>query len=431
MNDSLSRLPREPADRLTKPFMRFLRIEATAGIILLLSTLLALGLANTAWSSSFLAFWEMPAGVRLGDIGIYRSLKHWINDGLMTFFFVIALELKRELVLGELRNPRMAALPVAAALGGDGCTGRNRFAACRRRARCERLGHRYVHGHGVRHRMLALLGSRVPGSLRLFLLSLAIFDDIGAILIVAVGYGEPLNWVALGTGGLGFAFVAGIALLGIRSIAVYFVMGSAIWLAFDASGVHATLVGVILGLMTPARRWVSEIRLHAILDRVIAHPPGDHRSRDTAARSDLHRAGVATREAVSPIERLEIALHPWVAFAIMPLFAVSNAGVPIEDANDRNCRRLRGRQAGWHCALQFPRRETSPRVSSGTAILEPVGGPQSADRDRLHHGSVHCRACFRARALIPVKLGVLGASVISAALGFMALTLLTSPPNRR
>lgn len=119
MNDSLSRLPREPADRLTKPFMRFLRIEATAGIILLLSTLLALGLANTAWSSSFLAFWEMPAGVRLGDIGIYRSLKHWINDGLMTFFFfVIALELKRELVLGELRNPRMAALPVAAALGG-------------------------------------------------------------------------------------------------------------------------------------------------------------------------------------------------------------------------------------------------------------------------------------------------------------------------
>lgn len=152
MNDSLSRLPREPADRLTKPFMRFLRIEATAGIILLLSTLLALGLANTAWSSSFLAFWKMPAGVRLGDFGIYRSLKHWINDGLMTFFFVIALELKRELVLGELRNPRMAALPVAAALG-DGCTGRNLFAACRRRAGCERLGHRYVHGHGVRHRM--------------------------------------------------------------------------------------------------------------------------------------------------------------------------------------------------------------------------------------------------------------------------------------
>lgn len=119
MKDSFSQLPREPADRLTKPFIRFLRIEATAGIILLLSTLLALGLANTAWSSSFLALWEMPAGVRVGDIETYRSLKHWINDGLMTlFFFVIALELKRELVLGELRNPRIAALPIAAALGG-------------------------------------------------------------------------------------------------------------------------------------------------------------------------------------------------------------------------------------------------------------------------------------------------------------------------
>ncbi|WP_164822355.1 Na+/H+ antiporter NhaA [Sinorhizobium meliloti] len=437
MNDSLSRLPREPADRLTKPFMRFLRIEATAGIILLLSTLLALGLANTAWSSSFLAFWEMPAGVRLGDFGIYRSLKHWINDGLMTFFFfVIALELKRELVLGELRNPRMAALPVAAALGGmaapagiylllvGGGPGASGWGTVMSTDTAFVIG------------CLALLGSRVPGSLRLFLLSLAIFDDIGAILIVAVGYGEPLNWVALGTGGLGFAFVAGIALLGIRSIPVYFAMGSAIWLAFDASGVHATLVGVILGLMTPARRWVSEIRLHAILDRVIAHPPGDHRSRDTAARSDLHRAGVATREAVSPIERLEIALHPWVAFAIMPLFAVSNAGVPIEDANFDVPLTIAivvafvvGKPAGivlfsfLAVKLRLASRpeQLSWSLLAAGSLLTGIGFTMALFIAEL---------AFEPELLIPVKLGVLGASVISAALGFMALTLLTSP-NRR
>ncbi len=283
---------------------------------------------------------------------------------------------------------------------------------------------------------LALLGSRVPGSLRLFLLSLAIFDDIGAILIVAVGYGEPLNWVALGTGGLGFAFVAGIALLGIRSIPVYFVMGSAIWLAFDASGVHATLVGVILGLMTPARRWVSEIRLHAILDRVIAHPPGDHRSRDTAARSDLHRAGVATREAVSPIERLEIALHPWVAFAIMPLFAVSNAGVPIEDANFDVPLTIAivvafvvGKPAGivlfsfLAVKLRLASRpeQLSWSLLAAGSLLTGIGFTMALFIAEL---------AFEPELLIPVKLGVLGASVISAALGFMALTLLTSP-NRR
>src|SRR6187200_90659 len=119
MNDSDARLPREPADRLTRPFMRFVRIEAMAGIVLLLTTLLALALANTAWSAQFLAFWEMHAGFTLGGLEFSRSLKHWINDGLMTlFFFIIALELKRELVLGELRNPRVAALPIAAALGG-------------------------------------------------------------------------------------------------------------------------------------------------------------------------------------------------------------------------------------------------------------------------------------------------------------------------
>ena len=129
MNDSLARLPKEPADWLARPFTRFLRIEALAGVVLLVSTLLALVLSNTAWSAQFLAFWEVSAGFRLGGIEFSRSLRHWINDGLMTlFFFVIALELKRELALGELRSPRMAALPVADPHPGAGAAARSRGA---------------------------------------------------------------------------------------------------------------------------------------------------------------------------------------------------------------------------------------------------------------------------------------------------------------
>ena len=330
MTDRLEHLPQEPADRFTNPLARFLRIEALAGAGLLLCALIALVLANSTWSASFLSFWETRAGLSLGEIEFSRSLKHWINDALMTlFFFVVALELKREIVLGELRNPRLAALPLAAALGGMIVPAALYLLLVG--------GGRAASGWGTVMSTdtafvvgcLAVLGHRVPQSLRLFLLSLAIFDDIGAILVVAFGYGHSLNSTALGLAGTGLVIVAASARIGIRSIPTYFAFGGCIWLAFDASGVHATVTGVILGLMTPARSWVSDNRLRAILDRVVAHPPGEHWSGDTVERGDLRRAGVAAREALSPLERLEVGLHPWVAFLIMPLFALANAGVLI------------------------------------------------------------------------------------------------------
>lgn len=333
MPESLSRLPKVPADKLAEPFLHFIRIEAMAGAVLLLSTVLALGLANSGWSASFSALWNVHAGVALGGFEFSRSLKHWINDALMTlFFFVIALELKRELVLGELSELRAAVLPAAAAVGGmvvpvgvfllvlAGGSGTSGWGVVMSTDTAFVIG------------CLAMLGSRIPHSLRLFLLSLAIFDDVGAILVVAVGYGGSLNLVALGAAAAGLAAVAAIARLGVRSIPVYFVVGAGIWVGFDLSGIHATLAGVVLGLMTPARSWVSDRRLHAILGRVTAYPPGDHWSGDSNARDDLNFAGIATREALSPIERLEIGLHPWVAFGILPLFAFANAGVPIVGA---------------------------------------------------------------------------------------------------
>lgn len=336
MIDKLASLPHEAADTLARPFARFLKIEAAAGALLFLAVLLALGLANSPWHRVFLDFWETRIGLTFGSWDFSRSLRHWVNDGLMTlFFFVLSLELKREIVLGELRNPRQVALPLAGAVGGMVVPVAVYLALM--------SGESGLHGWGTVMATdtafvigcLALFGNRVPPTLRLFLLSLAIFDDVGAILVVALGYGEALNWSALGLGLLGIGAVASASRLGIRSVPVYSLLGVGIWLSVDASGVHATIAGVILGLMTPTRVWVSDARLRGILGRLLAHPAGEYWSGDTAERHDLLQARTAVTESVSPVERLEMILHPWVGFAIMPIFALANAGITFQGADFR------------------------------------------------------------------------------------------------
>jgi NhaA family Na+:H+ antiporter len=290
----------------------------------------ALTLANSRWADSFLTLWETPIGLQVGAYEVVRSLRGWINDGLMTlFFFVVALELKRELVLGELGQPRVAALPIAAAVGGmlvpaavylmwqAGQPGGAGWGVVMPTDTAFVIG------------CLALLGSRIPPSLRVFMLSLAITDDIGAILVVAIGYTSHVVWWTLACGVSGFVLVRGMAVLGIRSIPLYVLVGVAVWAAMDASGIHPTITGVALGLLTPAKRWVSDDRLYALLDQVVAHPSGSGGSGITPDRRTLQVAEIAAREALSPVERLELALHPWVGLVIMPLFALANAGMPI------------------------------------------------------------------------------------------------------
>lgn len=326
----LSRLPRQSIDWLAKPLAGFLRIEAAAGAALLLLSIAALVLSNSPWAAFFLDTWEIHAGFTIGTLEYGRSLREWINDGLMTFFFfLVALELKRELVLGELRSPRLAALSITAALGG--------MAVPAALYLLLQWGQPGEHGWGTVMATdtafvigcLALLGSRIPQSLRVFMLSLAIVDDLGAILVVAIGYSKDIAWEALVVGLIGIAAVRVMALAGFRSFPLYFLAGGLIWLAIDASGIHATVTGVILGLMTPARRWVSDKRLYAILNEVVAHPTNEEESGRTRDRRTLQVAEIAARETLSPAERLEIGLHPWVAFLIMPLFAFANAGLPL------------------------------------------------------------------------------------------------------
>jgi NhaA family Na+:H+ antiporter len=430
VNDTNAKLPRALVERLTRPFSRFVQIETAAGAVLLAATLVALLLSNSPWADAFLAIWETPIGVHLGSGEAIRSLKEWINDGLMTlFFFLVALELKREIVLGELGHPRVAALSIAAAAGGmlvpaaiyvllqsgqSGAAGWGTVMA---------TDTAFVIG------CLALLGSRIPSSLRIFMLSLAITDDIGAILVVAIGYSGQVAWPPLALGIGACLLVRGMAALGIRSIPVYFVVGAMVWVAIDASGIHATVTGVVLGLLTPARRWVSDDRLYALLDQVIAHPSGHGGSRITPDRRTLQVAEIAAREALSPIERLELALHPWVGFAIMPLFALANAGMPISVREFTSPSSVAvavfagfvvGKPVG---VVAF----SWVAVRSGVAIRPPDLGWRLVAGGGLLAGIGFTMALFIANlAFSPdmigeAKLGIFAASVVSAAAGFLLL----------
>ncbi len=327
-------LPAELLDRFATPFARFLAVEAAAGMVLLMFTAAAIVLSNSPWSHAFSNAWETHIGLQVGSWEFGRSLRHWINDGLMTlFFFLVSLELKRELVLGELGNPRVAALSIVGALGGMLVPAALYLAL--------QAGQPGQHGWGTVMATdtafvmggLALLGSRIPPSLRVFMLSLAIVDDIGAILIVAVGYSAHIAWDAVAMVAVGIAVVYAMALLGFRGFPIYFLVGIGIWFAMDASGIHATVTGVILGMMAPARRWVGDDRLYAILTQVVAHPASTEAAGRTKDRETLLAAEIAARESLSPVERLEMGLHPWVGFVIMPLFAFANAGVPLSMDN--------------------------------------------------------------------------------------------------
>lgn len=427
-------MPKEFVDRLTNPFVRFLHIESAGGVILLFFTIAALVLSNSPWADSFEHAWGTQVGLQVGSLEFARSLREWINDGLMTlFFFLVALELKRELILGELNKPRMAALSIAAALGGMIVPAAIYLAL--------QSGQPGQHGWGTVMATdtafvigcLALLGSRIPQSLRVFMLSLAIVDDIGAILVVAIGYSSNIAWWPLAVAALGLVITRAMSMLGIRGFPLYILVGVLIWLAVDASGIHATVTGVILGLMTPARRWVSDERLYMILDQVIAHPASNESSRDTKDRQTLQMAEIAARETLSPVERLEIAFHPWVGFVIMPLFAFANAGLPLGLSDLGSSVTVAvfsgfvlGKPVGillfsWlavrsHIAIRPP--ELSWRMMAGGGFLAGIGFTMALFIANM---------AFSESLIDSAKLGIFLASVFSAAVG---LALLRGLPAR-
>ena len=322
--------------RFVRPFVRFTRIEAASGIVLLAATIVALVWANSRWSATYFEILESRLIIEFGPIHFDEDLQHVVNDGLMAiFFFVVGLAIKRQVVHGDLSDARTAALPVMAAVGGMV------FPALVYLVINLDAGEAAIRGWGVPMAtdiafavgVLAILGSRVPSGARLFLLTLAIVDDIGAISVIAIFYTDDLRlgYLALAIGGLVMAGVATRA--GIRSLAFYVPLGVVVWFFTFESGVHATLAGVALGFLTPARPMYPadefDRRARAILD-TFPNEPDTPESREHADHEALLLSDISS-EAVSPLSRLEYRLQTWSSFVVIPLFALANAGIDFRD----------------------------------------------------------------------------------------------------
>lgn len=313
------------ARRVARPVARFMRIEAAGGLLLLAGAVVALVWFNV-WHRGYEAFWSIPLGLEAGSFHVELTLHEWVNDGLMAlFFFVVGLEIKREMVSGELRDPRAAALPIVAALGGMAVPALIYSAV--------NAGGYGTRGWGIPMAtdiafavgIVSLLGTRVPVALKLFLLTLAVADDLGGIAVIAVFYSQGIEpaWLAAAAG----VYLA-MALLRRAHVwyaPVYLVLGVVGWYFVLRSGVHATIAGVIAGFLVPTRPLRDHLGAEAIADRLEDQPE--------LTAADVKQAAFLIKETVPLNQRLTDLLHPWTSFVIVPVFAVANAAIPLDGAS--------------------------------------------------------------------------------------------------
>lgn len=305
-----------------RPIMQFAAIEAAGGVLMLIATVAALVWVNSPWQDSYNAFWHTDLSFSVGDYRFERDLAHIVQEGLMAvFFFVVGLEIKRELVTGQLRDPRFASLPAVAALGGMVVPALVFFAFNAGGPGQDGWGIPMATDIAFAMGVLSLLGNRISRQMKVFLLTLAIVDDIGAILVIAIFYTSDLsgNWLLTAAILLGGILV--LRRLHVWYLPVYLVLGVAFWLAVLESGVHATIAGVVLGLITPAkplqseeeaRRWANWLQMQDVVDL-----------------DDVRRVGFHMRESQPVSLRIEELLHPIAGYIIIPVFALSAAGVEL------------------------------------------------------------------------------------------------------
>jgi len=445
--------PEPLVERLLAPFRRFASIASAGGIVLLVATAIALVWANSPWADSYHHLWETSLTLGVGGWSVRWTLHHLINDGLMAvFFFLVGLEIKREMLAGELKSVRTAALPMLAALGG--------MVVPAALYALVNVGGPGAAGWGVPMAtdiafalgVLALLGDRVPVGLKVFLAALAIVDDIGAVLVIALFYSGGVDWGALGAAAALLLVAAGANVAGVRRPWAYGLLGLALWAAVLASGVHATVAGVLLAMTIPVRTRIDEPAFLASARRAIedfdaaavvtAADPDTTVLSNTEHHTALEELETLAEQAQPLLIRFEHALHGIVAFGIMPLFALANAGVSLSGEATRGALAspvtlgvmlglVLGKPLGiaglsWlavRVGIAALPSGVSWRMIAGAGVLGGIGFTMALFIAGL---------AFTDGALLEAaKFGILGASTVSGVTGWLLLRRIASTPAAR
>ena len=326
---------KEEKNTFLSPIQKFIKAESFSGVLLFVSMVLALVLSNSPIREYFSAIWDYKVGITSDNFELVKPLILWINDGLMAiFFFLIGLEIKREILLGELNSLKKAALPIFAAIGGM-LIPLSLFLVLNNNSET-------INGWGIPMAtdiaftlaILKLLGNKVPLSLKIFLTAFAIIDDIGAVLVIAIFYTADISWILLLFAGILFTVLYVLSYLRIYNKAVLLIFGFTIWLLFLKSGVHPTVAGILLAFAVPIRQRISEFRYAQKLENILKRLTASNNTNKLPVLSKSQIAEIDnleewTNKVQSPLQHLEHRLHYWVAFLIMPIFALSNAGVYV------------------------------------------------------------------------------------------------------
>ncbi|WP_027358644.1 Na+/H+ antiporter NhaA [Desulforegula conservatrix] len=420
-----------------KSFQDFFHNETSGGIILLFFTFLALLWANSPIAHTYDKLWHTYAGFQIGSFALSKSLLHWVNDGLMAiFFFVVGLEIKREIVTGELSSPKKAMLPIAAAIGGmivpaviylslnKGGVGQSGWGIPMATDIAFAIG------------ILALLGNRVPLSVKIFLTALAIVDDLGAVLVIAAFYTKEIATPALGMAALFFIIMLILSVRDVRLSGPYIVLGILLWFAMLKSGVHATIAGVLTAITIPATPAVSQEQFKKMrrdimqrLESGMRESAGDESGEEV--QGVFRQVEYASKKFISPLQRLEHLLHPYVSFFIMPVFALANAGVNLKGVSIETLSRpvstgiilglVFGKQIGVTLFAWLAVKTGLAGLSDdmkwkhiyGASWLAGIGFTMSLFIASLAFGD--------GELIMISKIGILGASFISAIIGLLVL----------